>query len=294
MPEPVVSTLSTLLDVKPPTVSFEFFPPKTPESEEKLWLSIKALEPLNPAFVSVTYGAGGSTRERTHHTLQRILKETKLKPAAHLTCVAATKEEINTVVKSYWDIGVKHIVALRGDMPGGGKYVVHPGGYPYAVDLVSGIKKVADFEISVAAYPEVHPDALSPEKDLDNLKRKLDAGANRAITQYFFDTEIFLRFRDKAAKAGIKAPIVPGIIPVASYKQIVKFSAMCGTSIPAWLTHILEPLENKPELHKIASTMIAAEQCRVLMSQGEKQFHFYTLNHADHTAAVCHLLNKRG
>ncbi|TMJ69084.1 MAG: methylenetetrahydrofolate reductase [NAD(P)H] [Alphaproteobacteria bacterium] len=220
-------------DAGPPRISFEFFPPKTQEMEERLWASIKRLEPLRPRFVSVTYGAGGSTRERTHSTVRRIRQETALEPAAHLTCVAAAREEIDAVARDYWEVGIRHIVALRGDPPGGigAGYAPHPGGYAYAADLVAGLKKVADFEISVAAYPETHPSARSPGHDLDNLKAKLDAGASRAITQFFFDADVFLRFRDRARAAGIEIPIVPGILPVTNFAQLKRMAAACGASI---------------------------------------------------------------
>lgn len=275
-------------------VSFEFFPPKTPEMEAVLWQSIQKLEPLSPHFVSVTYGAGGTTRERTHRTIQRMLNETKLKPAAHFTCVNATQEEIRETVQGYWDMGVRHIVALRGDPPAGaGTYAPTPGGYAYAADLVKGLKSIADFEISVAAYPETHPEAQSPEKDIDYLKAKIDAGATRAITQFFFDPDTYFRFLDKARKAGITVPIVPGILPVHSFPQMVKFAAMCGAMVPAWLSDLLSGLNDDPETHKLISALIAAEQCRLLAEGGVTQFHFYTLNRADLTYAVCHLLGIR-
>ncbi len=272
------------------TFSFEFFPPKTPEMEAKLWNSIKELEPLSPKFVSVTYGAGGSTRERTYSTIARVLKETSLTPAVHLTCVAATKSEIDQTIKSYWDLGVRHIVALRGDVPGGkDPYQPSQDGYAYAVDLVRAIKKIGDFEVSVAAYPETHPEAPSPEFDIDNLKRKFDEGANRAITQYFFNPELFFRFIEKCEKKGIKNPIVPGLLPVGNLKQAQKFSAMCGTTIPKWLIDLLEPLENNPEIHNHAAVAVAVEQCRIMFSYGVKHIHFYTLNRSDLTHAICHI-----
>jgi len=279
---------------KKPLVSFEFFPPKTSEMEEKLWRSVKKLENLQPRFVSVTYGAGGSTRERTHKTVVRILKETVLKPAAHLTCIGATRAEIDGIAKEYWDAGVRHIVALRGDAPLDSKqYQPYPGGYDYASDLVLGLKKIGNFEISVAAYPETHPEAKSPEADLDNLKRKIDNGANRAITQYFFDPEVFLGFLDRARKKGIKVPIVPGIIPISNFKQLVKFSAACGASIPKWVEELLSGLDDDQETHNIVSAIIAAEQCRILSEAGINEFHFYTMNRADLTYSVCHLLGMR-
>jgi methylenetetrahydrofolate reductase (NADPH) len=281
-------------DAGPPRVSFEFFPPKTAEMEARLWDVVKRLEPLAPRFVSVTYGAGGSTRERTHATVRRIRHETGLEPAAHLTCVAASRAEIDAVAQEYWQAGIRHIVALRGDPPAGGQaYVPQPGGYPYAADLVAGLKKVADFEISVAAYPEIHPAAESAERDLDNLKRKVDAGARRAITQYFFDVDLFLRFRDRTAAARIGVPIVPGILPVTNYAQVKKFSIACGTSIPAWMEGHFDGLDDDPDTRRLVATSIAAEQCRRLHAEGVHEFHFYTLNRADLIVAICHLLGVR-
>jgi methylenetetrahydrofolate reductase (NADPH) len=280
-------------DAGPPRVSFEFFPPKTAEMEIRLWEVIKRLEPLAPRFVSVTYGAGGSTRERTHATVRRIRQQTALEPAAHLTCVVAARAEIDAVAEEYWAAGVRHIVALRGDPPAGETYAPHPGGYAYAVDLVAGLKRVADFEISVAAYPETHPEAESAESDLDNLKRKLDAGASRAITQYFFDVELYLRFRDRAAGRGIAVPIVPGILPVTNYAQVKKFSVNCGASIPAWMETHFAGLDDDPDTRRLVAASIAAEQCRRLHAEGVHEFHFYTLNRADLIVAICHLLGVR-
>ncbi|MBV9862591.1 MAG: methylenetetrahydrofolate reductase [Alphaproteobacteria bacterium] len=285
-------------DAGPPRISFEFFPPKTPEMEEKLWTVIKRVEPLAPRFVSVTYGAGGSTRERTHATVRRIRQETTLEPAAHLTCVAATRDEIDRVAQDYWQAGIRHIVALRGDptaAPSGAvqRYAPHPGGYPYAADLVAGLKRVADFEISVAAYPETHPEAESDQHDLDNLKAKIDAGASRAITQYFFDADLFLRFRDRAEAAGIRVPIVPGILPVTNFAQVRKFSASCGASIPGWMAAHFEGLDDDPDTRRLVAASIAAEQCRRLHANGVHEFHFYTLNRADLIVAICHLLGVR-
>jgi methylenetetrahydrofolate reductase (NADPH) len=275
-------------------ISFEFFPPKTDKMAETLWSSIKRLEPLQPRFVSVTYGAGGSTRERTHQTVVRIQKETSLTPAAHLTCVEATRDEVDTVAREYWDAGVRHIVALRGDPPEGvGAYVPTPGGYDYAVDLVAGLKRIADFDISVAAYPECHPQAQSPHADLDNLKRKLDAGADRAITQYCFGAEPYLRFLDRAHAAGITAPIVPGILPVQNFAQVVKFSAMCGTTVPDWMGGLFEGLDDDPETRRLVAATAAAEQCRMLHAHGITDFHFYTLNRADLVYAIAHILGLR-
>jgi methylenetetrahydrofolate reductase (NADPH) len=285
-------------DGGPPRVSFDFFPPKTPEMEERLWAVIKRLEPLAPRFVSVTYGAGGSTRERTHATVRRIRQETGLEPAAHLTCVAATRDEIDNVARDYWEAGIRHIVALRGDPPGGptadaGDYAPHPGGYAYAADLVAGLKRVGDFEISVAAYPETHPSARSPGHDLDNLKAKLDAGASRAITQFFFDVDVFLRFRDRAHAAGIDVPIVPGILPVTNFAQLKRMSTACGATIPAWMGAHFEGLDDDPETRRLVAASLAAEQCRRLHGNGVHEFHFYTLNRADLIVAICHLLGVR-
>jgi len=275
-------------------VSFEFFPPKTEKMAKNLWRAITRLAPLQPRFVSVTYGAGGSTRERTHATVVRILKETSLTPAAHLTCVNATTGEVDAVARDYWDAGVRHIVALRGDPPEGERtYRPHPGGYPYAADLVAGLKRIADFDISVAAYPETHPQAKNPEADLDNLKRKLDAGAARAITQYFFGAEPFLRFMDRVRAAGINAPIVPGILPVQNFAQVVKFSEMSGTAVPAWMGELFEGLDDDPETRKLVAATAAAEQCRQLHAHGINEFHFYTLNRADLSYAIAHILGIR-
>ena len=275
-------------------VSFEFFPPKTPEMEESLWRAVKRLEPMAPSFVSVTYGAGGSTRERTHRTVRRILTETTLVPAAHLTCVGATKDEVREVVEAYWDAGVRHVVALRGDPPTGeSTYATHPGGYAYAHELVAGLRAVRDFEISVAAFPEGHPQATSFTADLDNLKRKIDAGATRAITQFFFDNSVYLRFLDRAARAGITVPIVPGIMPVTNFTQMVKFAKMAGASVPATLGWKFEGLDADPETRKLVAATVAAEQVQELAAEGISDFHFYTLNRADLSYAICHVLGLR-
>ena len=275
-------------------VSFEFFPPKSDRMEVALWEAVKRLEPLAPRFVSVTYGAGGSTRDRTHATVTRINRETSLTAAAHLTCVEATRDEVNEVARSYWDAGIRHIVALRGDAPDDAAgYVPHPDGYEYAVDLVRGLRDVADFEISVAAYPETHPEAASSDADLDNLKRKLDAGATRAITQYFFDVGVYLSFRERAAKAGIDVDIVPGILPVTNFKQVVGFSARCGATVPDWMGDLFDGLDDDPETRRLVAATAAAEQCRLLQSEGVDMFHFYTLNRADLTFAICHILGVR-
>ncbi len=276
-------------------VSFEFFPPKTEGMEQTLWKSILRLAPIGPNFVSVTYGAGGSTRDRTHATVRRILEETTLTPAAHLTCVAATRDEVDDVARAYWEAGVRHIVALRGDPPEAGTaYAPHPGGYRYAADLVEGLNRIADFDISVAAYPETHPEAPSANFDLDNLKRKIDAGAKRAITQFFFDTEVFLRFRDRVRRAGINAPLIPGILPVTNFAQVVRFAGMCGAGIPGWLSRLFESLDEDSETRKLVAAMVAGEQCRILAAEGVSNFHFYTLNRADLTFAMCHTLGLRG
>lgn len=280
-------------DLPAPKLSFEFFPPRTEALEQQLWACIKRLEPLAPRFVSVTYGAGGSTQARTHAIVSRIARETGLVPAAHLTCVGATRADVDAVARRYWEAGIRHIVALRGDPPPGSAYEPHPGGYPYAVDLVAGLKKVADFEISVAAYPEVHPAASSPMADLENLKRKLDAGATRAITQYFFETSTYLRFLDLCLAAGITAPIVPGIMPVSNFAQAVKFSDMCGASVPAWMGRLFEGTDDDPETRRMVGMVIAAEQVRLLQANGVDEFHFYTLNRPDLTYAIAHVLGVR-
>lgn len=279
--------------VRPPQLSFEFFPPRTEALEQQLWTCIRRLEPLAPRFVSVTYGAGGSTQARTHATVARIVSETTLVPAAHLTCVGATREAVDEVARRYWEAGIRHIVALRGDPPPGSDYVAHPGGYSFAVDLVAGLRRVADFEISVAAYPETHPTALSPSHDLDNLKSKLDAGATRAITQYFFDPHCFIDFLDRCVAAGITAPIVPGIMPVSNFAQAVKFSAMCGAGIPDWLARLFEGLDDDPETRRMVAATVAAEQVRLLQANGIDEFHFYTLNRPDLTYAIAHVLGAR-
>jgi methylenetetrahydrofolate reductase (NADPH) len=277
----------------PPALSFEFMPPKTDAMEAQLWQAIRRLEPLAPRFVSVTYGAGGSTQARTHATVSRMVAETSLTPAAHLTCVGAARGEIDDIARRYWDAGVRHIVALRGDVPGGGAYVPHPDGYAYAVDLVAGLLRVAPFEISVAAYPEVHPAASSPLADIDNLKRKLDAGATRAITNYFFETETYLRFLDLCLAAGITAPIVPGILPVSNFAQAKRFSELSGVRLPDWLAHMFEGTDEDPELRRMIAAIVAAEQVRLLQANGIDEFHIYTLNRPDLTCALAHILGVR-
>ena len=277
-----------------PQVSFEFFPPNTSAMEETLWNSIERLSVLRPRFVSVTYGADGSTRERTHAAVARILAETDLTAAPHLTCIGASRGEIDDIARQYWDMGVRHLVALRGDLSGDGeKYRPHPDGYAYGSDLVAGLKKVADFDISVAAYPEVHPDAPSPLFDLDNLKRKLDAGASRAITQFFFDVELYLRFRDLCATAGIDSTIVPGILPITRFPQLTRFAAQCGASVPDWLSRRFDGLEDDAETRQLIAASVAIEQVRLLENEGIEEFHFYTLNRSELTFAICHALGVR-
>jgi len=276
-------------------VSFEFFPPKTPEMEKTLWNSIARLAPLKPRFVSVTYGAGGSTRERTHGTIARMLRETSLTPAAHLTCVGATKAETDEVVKDYWNTGVRHIVALRGDpVTGAGtKYQPHPGGYEGSPELIAGIKKIGNFEVSVSAYPERHPDSPSVEAELDLLKRKVDAGATSAITQFFFGNDLYFRFVDRVRAHGINIPIVPGIIPVLNFAQVKKFADVCGTHVPNALAERFAGLENDPETRKLVAATVAAEQVNDLRQRGVNEFHFYTLNRSELVYAICHLLGIR-
>ena len=275
-------------------VSFEFFPPKTEEMERQLWHAVERLAPLGPRFVSVTYGAGGSTRGRTHAILKRLRDHTSLEPAAHLTCVGATRAEVDRVAQDYWDAGIRHIVALRGDPEAGqGRYAPHPGGYAYAADLVAGLRRVGDFEISVAAYPETHPEAPSAAADLDNLKRKVDQGATRAITQFFFDVGVYLRFVERARRAGIQVPIVPGILPVTNYGRVVEFAKSCGAGIPAWLAGLFEGLDGDPGTRQLVAATVAAEQCRQLYAAGVDEFHFYTLNRADLSYAICHILGLR-
>ncbi|MBJ6121570.1 methylenetetrahydrofolate reductase [NAD(P)H] [Sphingomonas mollis] len=275
-------------------VSFEFFPPKNEKMDVQLWESVRTLEPLGPRFVSVTYGAGGTTRERTHATVARIQRETSLAAAAHLTCVEATREEIDQVAEEYWAAGVRHIVALRGDPPQqGARFASHPGGYENAADLVAGLKRLHPFEISVAAYPESHPDSPDAAADLDNLKRKLDAGATRAITQFFFEPETFFRYRDQVAKAGIDAEIVPGIMPVSNFASVKRMSAMCGTAVPPWMGRLFEGLDEHPASRQLVAATVAAELSRRLYAGGVDQLHFYTLNRAELAFAICHLLGVR-
>ncbi len=276
-------------------VSFEFFPPRNPDMERTLWQAVARLAPLQPHFVSVTYGAGGSTRERTHATVKRILAETMLTPAAHLTCVAATRTEVDAVVEAYAQAGVRHIVALRGDPTGGigERYAPHPNGYRNAADLVAGIKRIADLEISVSAYPEKHPDSADVAADLDMLKAKVDAGASRAITQFFFENDLYFRYLDRVRAAGITIPIVPGILPVQNFKQIGNFAARAGASVPDWLKARFDGLDDDPATRKLIAAAVAAEQVLDLVERGVSEFHFYTMNRADLAYAICHLLGLR-
>ncbi len=279
----------------PVNVSFEFFPPKTSEMEASLWEAIQRLEPLQPTFVSVTYGAGGSTRERTHATVARIVRETALKPAAHLTCVAATKAEIDDVVRSYYEAGVRHIVALRGDPVSGigGRFEAHPGGYETSTALVAGIRRLGDFEVTVSAYPERHPESSNFDQDIDVLKAKVDAGATRAITQFFFDNAFYLRFLEKVRAKGINIPILPGIVPVQNFKQTASFAKKTGASVPQWLADRFEGLEDDPATRRLIAAAVAAEQVLDLVDEGVTDFHFYTMNRADLVFAICHLLGVR-
>ena len=280
---------------KPIDVSFEFFPPKSPEMETALWEAIERLAPLRPNFVSVTYGAGGSTRERTHATVARILRETAIKPAAHLTCVGATRDEVDEVARGYWDAGVRHIVALRGDPQGGlgSAYAPTPGGYANSTELVRGLRAIGDFEISVAAYPEKHPESASFEQDIDVLKAKIDAGATRAITQFFFENDLYFRFLDRVRAAGITIPIVPGVTAVQNFKQTANFAKRAGASVPDWLGERFAGLDDDPQTRRLIAAAVAAEQVFDLLDRGVEKFHFYTMNRADLVYAVCHLLGAR-
>ncbi|MEI2734195.1 MAG: methylenetetrahydrofolate reductase [NAD(P)H] [Rhodoblastus sp.] len=276
-------------------VSFEFFPPKTADMETQLWEAIERLAPLSPDFVSVTYGAGGSTRERTHATVARIVRETRIKPAAHLTCVAATREEIDDVVRAYHAAGVRHVVALRGDPSGGvgTAYEAHPGGYATSTDLVRAVRRIGDFDVSVSAYPEMHPESASFAQDIDALKAKIDAGATRAITQFFFENDIYFRYLDRVRKAGIDIPILPGLVAVQNFKQTAGFAKKTGASVPQWLADRFEGLENDPATRRLIAAAVAAEQALDLMDRGVENFHFYTMNRADLVYATCHLLGVR-
>jgi methylenetetrahydrofolate reductase (NADPH) len=278
-------------------VSFEFFPPKTEKMAETLWSSVQTLAPLKPRFVSVTYGAGGTTRERTHATVARIAAETDISAAAHLTCVDAGRDEIAAVADAYWEAGIRHIVALRGDPPVRDgqfqRFVPHPNGYRDAAELVAGLAARHPFELSVGAYPETHPEAASADADMAHLKRKLDAGASRAITQFFFEPEAFFGFRDRAAAAGISADLVPGILPVSNFANVKRMAAQCGTRIPEWMGRLFEGLDDKPEARQLVAATIAAEMVRRLYAGGVRHFHFYTLNRAELAYAICHLLGVR-
>ncbi|MGI9234978.1 MAG: methylenetetrahydrofolate reductase [Woeseiaceae bacterium] len=280
--------------VERPSVSFEFFPPNTEAMEATLWSSIERLAELDPTFVSVTYGADGSTRERTHAAVRRIISETTLTPAPHLTCVGASRSEIDDIAREYWDMGVRHLVALRGDAPKGSKcYAPHPDGYAYASDLVEGLRNIGAFDISVAAYPEIHPEAPNAVFDLDNLKRKLEAGASRAITQFFFNTDSFLRFRDRCSATGIESSIVPGILPITRFPQLERFAKMCGASVPDWLRSRFEGLDDDDGTRQLIAASVAIEQVRALQKEGIEDFHFYTLNRSELTYAICHALGVR-
>jgi methylenetetrahydrofolate reductase (NADPH) len=278
-----------------PNVSFEFSPPKTPEAEANLWEAIRRLEPLDPEFVSVTYGAGGSTRDRTHRTVLRMLKETRLKPAAHLTCVEASRAEVDEVISDYWNAGIRHIVALRGDPPGqiGGAYSPRADGYANATELTAGIRAIGDFEVSVGLYPHVHPESPSIDHDIDVLKAKIDAGATRAITQFFYDIEGFLRFMDRVRDAGITIPVALGIMPVTNFKGLRKMAGPIGIQLPAWLANLFEGLDNDAETRRLIAASVATEMCARLAEEGFSDFHFYTLNRADLTYAICRVLGVR-
>ena len=276
-------------------ISFEFSPPRSPEAEEALWLAIRRLAPLEPSFVSVTYGAGGSTRERTHRTVRRIQEETGLKAAAHLTCVSATRDEVDAVIQDYWDAGVRHIVALRGDPPGalGGAYQAHPGGYANATELTAAIARIAPFEISVGTYPQGHPESASLAHDINVLKAKIDAGATRAISQFFFDIDGFLRFHEQVRAAGITIPIVPGIMPVSNYKGLVKMAGPCGITLPPWLAELFDGLDGDADTRRLIACSVAAEMCAKLEEEGFTELHFYTLNRADLVYALCRVLGVK-
>lgn len=275
-------------------VSFEFFPPKTESMEKSLWEAVDCLAPLAPRFVSVTYGAGGSTRERTHDIVTRIQQKTGIRAAAHLTCVGATRDQIDAIARRYWEAGIRHVVALRGDPPeGASRYEPTPGGYPYADALVEGLKKVADFEISVAGYPEQHPESPTLASDLEHLKRKVDKGASRIITQFFMEPADFLRFRDRALDGGISVPVVPGILPITNFKKTVDFARRCGARVPEWMVKMFEGADDYPETRQLVAATVAAEQCRVLCAEGVRDFHFYTLNRAELSFAICHMLGLR-
>ena len=286
-----MSLADLITDPTPIAVSFEFSPPRTDEAEANLWTAIRRLEPLAPSFVSVTYGAGGSTRDRTHATVKRIVEETSLKPAAHLTCVAASRGEIDDIVRAYWDAGIRHIVALRGDMPDmSGPYCPHPDGYCSTPELIAGIRKIAPFQISVSFYPERHPDSPSHGHDIELLKAKMDAGASRALGQFCFDNDLTARFRDDAARAGIAIPIVPGVMPTTNFKGVARMAAKAGAGIPAWLAQAYEGLDEDVETRRVVAAAVLADQVQLLCKRGFDQFHFYTLNQANLTYAACRIL----
>ena len=275
-------------------ISFEFFPPKTAEMEETLWESLDVLSPLQPRFFSVTYGAGGSTRTRTHEIVTHIQKKTQIPAAAHLTCIQSSKQEIDEIARHYWDSGIRHIVALRGDMPANSDLTLKAKDeYRFANELVEGLKKIAPFEITVAGYPEIHPQAQSAETDLYYLKKKVDAGADRIITQFFMNPEVFLRFRDRVAAAGIFVPVVPGILPITNYKRTLEFAKLCGAQIPLWFKELFDGLDEQPKTRQLVAATVASEQSRVLFENGVRDFHFYTLNRADLALAICHMLGLR-
>jgi methylenetetrahydrofolate reductase (NADPH) len=281
-----------------PVVSFEFFPPGDEAMAQQLWQSLVRLAPLRPNFVSITYGADGSTRERTHEFVQKVLRETDLRVAPHLTCVAASRQEVLQIAQEYWRQGVRHLVALRGDAPTAklsapGGYRPHPGGFAYASDLVRGLKQVGHFEVSVAAFPEGHPESGGVEADLENLRRKVDAGANRAITQFFFETDLFLRYRDRCAAAGMQISVVPGILPITRFPQLLRFAARCGASVPDWLRSRFEGLDEDPETRRMIAANVAIEQVQRLRQHGVEEFHFYTLNRGELAYAICHALGLR-
>jgi methylenetetrahydrofolate reductase (NADPH) len=277
------------------SVSFEFSPPATPEAEDGLWKAIRRLEPLRPDFVSVTYGAGGSTRDRTHRTVVRMLGETGLTPAAHLTCVNASRGEVDEVIQGYWDAGVRHIVALRGDPPGqiGGAYQPHADGYAHATELTAGILAVAPFEVSVGVHPQIHRESGSLEREIDVLKAKVDAGAKRALSDFFFDIDGFLRFHDAVRKAGVSIPIVPGIMPVSNFAGLQRMCKPMGVVVPDWLANHFEGLDDDPATRRLMAASVAAEMCARLQEEGFEDFHFYTLNRAELTVAICRVLGLK-
>ena len=295
MPELGQMRSSQLLGAEEISVSFEFFPPKTEKMEATLWSAVERLEPLSPEFVSVTYGAGGSTRERTHGLVTRLVKETDLVPAGHLTCVGASQQEVDDVVHNYWEAGVRHIVALRGDPPEGvgQRYEPHPGGYKTTAELVAGIRAIGEFDIAVGGYPEMHPESVSAQVEMDHLKAKVDAGASRIITQFFFDNVHYLKFVERVRAHGIWCPIMPGIVPIHNFRQVSGFAGRCGASIPPWLAHRFDGLDGDAATSHLVAAAVAAEQVMDLVDHGVRTFHFYTLNRADLVYAICHLLGVR-